>query len=64
MDSSTGGHGGVVTYSSHPRQSTDIAAKRPADENANLTTDTDLAYKKALSAAGRTGPYIMCQCVS
>ncbi|KAJ3873827.1 glycoside hydrolase family 71 protein [Lentinula edodes] len=31
----------------------------PADENANLTTDTDLAYKKALSAAGRTGPYIM-----
>ncbi|KAJ3737771.1 glycoside hydrolase family 71 protein [Lentinula guzmanii] len=31
----------------------------PADENANLTTDTDLAYKKALSSAGRSGPYIM-----
>lgn len=29
----------------------------PADVNANLTTDTDVAYQKAISA--RTGPYIM-----
>lgn len=31
---------------------------RPADTNTELTTDTDLAYQKAIKS--RTGPYIMC----
>ncbi|KAJ3716483.1 glycoside hydrolase family 71 protein [Lentinula raphanica] len=31
----------------------------PADEKEDLDTDTDLAYQKAISAANRSGPYIM-----
>ncbi|KAJ4471955.1 glycoside hydrolase family 71 protein [Lentinula aciculospora] len=31
----------------------------PADDNANLTTDTDLAYQKAIPETGKSGPYIM-----
>ncbi|KAJ3844649.1 glycoside hydrolase family 71 protein [Lentinula raphanica] len=31
----------------------------PADEDAELTTDTDKAYKNALSQAHRSGPFIM-----
>ncbi|KZT25212.1 glycoside hydrolase family 71 protein [Neolentinus lepideus HHB14362 ss-1] len=31
----------------------------PADVDEKLTTDTDVAYQKALKDAGRTGPYIM-----
>ena len=34
------------------------ALSRPADTNTLLTTDTDLAYQKAVKT--RTGPYIMC----
>lgn len=35
---------------------------RPADTNTNLTTDTDLAYQKAIKSS-RKGPYIMCMCL-
>lgn len=57
MAFSIGGHG---LSSLHTAFNWLIHTHRPNDVNTTLTTDTDMAYKNALKAAGRTGPYIMC----
>lgn len=59
MGSLTGGHG-EYKYSMKLFLGNDLKqCQRPADIDALLTTETDLAYQKAISS--RNGPYIMCK---